>query len=52
MLETPFTSCPSGSTTVTYQGRELDLSTPWRRASLSELIEEQIGDAIIKKLTA
>ncbi len=33
----------TGSTTVTYQGRELDLSTPWRRASLSELIEEQIG---------
>ena len=32
-----------GTTTITYQGRELDLSTPWRRASLSELIEEQIG---------
>ncbi len=31
-----------GSTTVTYDGRELDLSAPWRRASLSELIEEQI----------
>ncbi len=33
----------TGSTTITYQGRELDLSVPWRRASLSELIEEQIG---------
>lgn len=33
----------TGSTTVTYQGRELDLSVPWRRATLSELIEEQIG---------
>ncbi len=32
-----------GSTTITYQGRELDLSVPWRRASLAELIEEQIG---------
>ncbi len=33
----------TGSTTVTYQGRELDLSVPWRRATLSELIHEQIG---------
>jgi len=32
-----------GGTTITYGGRELDLSVPWRRASLSELIEEQIG---------
>ncbi|MEO6988854.1 MAG: lysine--tRNA ligase [Aquihabitans sp.] len=32
-----------GSTTVTYQGRELDLSVPWRRATLTELIHEQIG---------
>lgn len=32
-----------GSTTITYQGRDLDLSVPWRRASLTELIEEQIG---------
>ncbi len=32
-----------GSTTVTYQGRELDLSVPWRRATLSELIHEAIG---------
>jgi len=33
----------TGSTTVSYQGRDLDLSAPWRRATLSELIEEQIG---------
>ena len=33
----------TGTTTVTYQGRELDLSMPWRRATLTELIEEQIG---------
>ena len=32
-----------GSTTITYQGRDLDLSVPWRRASLTELIEEQVG---------
>ena len=31
----------TGSTTVSYQGRDLDLSAPWRRATLSELIEEQ-----------
>lgn len=36
----------TGSTTVTYQGRELDLSAPWRRATLSELIEEQIGEHV------
>ncbi len=32
-----------GTTSLTYQGRKLDLSVPWRRASLAELIEEQIG---------
>jgi lysyl-tRNA synthetase class 2 len=32
-----------GSTTITYGGRELDLSTPWRRASLSDLVEEHAG---------
>ena len=32
-----------GSTTVTYQDRELDLSVPWRRASLTELIAEATG---------
>jgi lysyl-tRNA synthetase, class II len=33
----------TGSTVVTYQGREVDLTTPWRRASLVELIEEHAG---------
>ncbi|MCU1500046.1 MAG: lysyl-tRNA synthetase, class [Acidimicrobiales bacterium] len=33
----------TGSTTISYQGRDLDLSAPWRRATLSELIHEQIG---------
>ena len=31
-----------GSTTVTYGGRELDLSTPWRRATLAELTAAQV----------
>ena len=33
----------TGSTTVDVGGRELDLSTPWRRASLSDLVEEALG---------
>jgi lysyl-tRNA synthetase, class II len=32
-----------GTTKVTYQGRDLDLSAPWRRATITDLIEEQIG---------
>jgi len=32
-----------GTTTLTYDGRELDLSTPWRRATMSELVEDAIG---------
>ena len=35
-----------GSTTVAYQGRDLDLSVPWRRATMASLIEEQIGRAV------
>ena len=33
----------TGSTTLTYDDRELDLSAPWRRATMIELITEQIG---------
>ncbi|HEY1826583.1 MAG TPA: lysine--tRNA ligase [Acidimicrobiales bacterium] len=29
-----------GTTALTYGGRELNLATPWRRATMSELIEE------------
>jgi lysyl-tRNA synthetase class 2 len=32
-----------GTTVLSYGGRELDLTPPWRRASLIDLIEEQIG---------
>jgi lysyl-tRNA synthetase class 2 len=32
-----------GTTQITFQGRALDLTPPWRQASMSELIEEQIG---------
>jgi lysyl-tRNA synthetase, class II len=32
-----------GTTTLTYDDRTMDLSTPWRRASMVELIEEAIG---------
>ena len=32
-----------GTMTLTYSGRALDLTPPWRRASLVELVEEQIG---------
>jgi lysyl-tRNA synthetase, class II len=33
----------TGSTVVTYGGRELDLTPPWRRASLTDLVEEHAG---------
>jgi lysyl-tRNA synthetase class 2 len=32
-----------GSTTITYQGEELDLAVPWKRATMASLIHEQIG---------
>jgi lysyl-tRNA synthetase class 2 len=32
-----------GTTTFEYGGRPLDLTPPWRRASMSELVEERIG---------
>lgn len=32
-----------GSTKLTYGGRELDLTPPWRRATLTELVEEHAG---------
>ena len=35
-----------GTTTITYDGKELDLSVPWRRASMIELIEQHTGQAL------
>ncbi|HVA53737.1 MAG TPA: amino acid--tRNA ligase-related protein, partial [Acidimicrobiales bacterium] len=32
-----------GTTVVTYDGRELDLSPPWRRATLTDLVAEHTG---------
>jgi lysyl-tRNA synthetase class 2 len=32
-----------GTTKLTYGGRDLDLTTPWRRATLSDLVEEHAG---------
>ena len=32
-----------GTTVLSYQGRELDLTPPWRRATLTELIAEHAG---------
>src|SRR2546423_8919585 len=32
-----------GTTSLTYGGRPLDLTPPWRRAGLSQLVEEHIG---------
>jgi lysyl-tRNA synthetase class 2 len=32
-----------GTTQLTYGGRPIDLTPPWRRASLTDLVEERIG---------
>ena len=32
-----------GTTTVTYQGRDVDLAPPWRRATMEDLIAEHAG---------
>jgi len=32
-----------GTTTVTFEGRELDFAPPWRRASMTDLVEEIAG---------
>ncbi len=35
-----------GSTTVTYDGRPLDLSAPWRRGTLADLTSERVGEEV------
>ena len=32
-----------GTTQISFQGRSLDLTPPWRRASMTDLVEEQTG---------
>jgi lysyl-tRNA synthetase class 2 len=32
-----------GATRITYQGRDLDLTPPWRRATMTDLVDEHIG---------
>jgi lysyl-tRNA synthetase class 2 len=41
-----------GTTRITFQGRALDLTPPWRRASMSELVEEQIGARVDVSMAA
>jgi lysyl-tRNA synthetase class 2 len=36
----------TGSAVVSYQGRQVDLSPPWRRATLSELVGEATGEEV------
>ena len=33
-----------GSTQVTYQGVKIDLTPPWRRATMSDLVKDATGD--------
>ncbi len=35
-----------GTTSLTYAGRPLSLAVPWRRATMTDLIEEQMGVAV------
>jgi lysyl-tRNA synthetase class 2 len=35
-----------GTTTLTYQGRELDLTPPWRRATMAELVTEATAEPV------
>jgi lysyl-tRNA synthetase, class II len=35
-----------GTSVIEYQGRVLDLTPPWRRATMTELIEEQTGNVV------
>jgi len=41
-----------GTTVLSYQGRQLDLTPPWRRASLEELVAEATGEELSLELGA
>ena len=35
-----------GTTTVTYEGKEVDLSAPWRRVTLAQITSEMVGEEV------
>ena len=35
-----------GATAISYQGRDLDLTPPWRRATMAELVSEATGEPV------
>ncbi len=35
-----------GATALTYQGRDLDFATPWRRATMADLVSEAVGEEL------
>lgn len=35
-----------GSTTISYDGREIDVSVPWRRATMEDLLAEPLGEKV------
>jgi len=35
-----------GTTSLTYQGRDLEMGVPWRRATMAELVSEAIGEEV------
>jgi lysyl-tRNA synthetase class 2 len=40
-----------GTTTIPHGDRELDLSVPWRRASMAELVEEKVGKPVNHRMS-